>query len=343
MADSVNISAVAARAGVSTATVSRFLNGKNVSPPAAQRILTAVRELSYSPSLIARSLKLKKTMMLGAIIPDITNPFFPAVVKGVEDVARRAGYTLMLFNAGEDPDREWECLQAAQAQRCEGVLLIKAPRVRGRASHREQLEHLSIPIVYVDRAPDFSADTVTTDNVHVASEAVRHLIQLGHARIAAITVSADIPVHADRVEGYRRAMRDAGLPVVPEFEVRAAASVSDGYSAAAQLLALQRRPSAVFVTSSSLTIGTMAAIGSRGLECPRDISVVGYDNYEWQEVFRPRLTTVSQPTYLMGERAAELLLERIRQETPGPPQHLLLRSTLVVRESSGLCPAELRA
>ena len=346
MTRSVNIRGVATQAGVSTATVSRYLNGKKVSPAAEQRIGAAIQDLSYSPNLLARSLKLKKTMTVGMVIPDITNPFFPAVVKGVEDTARHAGFTFMLFNAGEDEEREAECVGALQAQRCDGALLIIAPKGPRHVQHRQELQKLTLPVVYIDRAPNFDADVVMTDNVLSATDAVRHLIRLGHTRIAAVSVTLDVSVHHDRIEGYRRALKEANLPRVPELEVSTLPTVPDGFSVVSQLLALPDRPSAIFVTSSRLTIGTMAAIEGHGLECPRDLSVVGYDNYDWQDVFHPRMTTVAQPAYLMGTRAAELLLARIQDGKGGPRQRIILPSTLVVRESCGVYnsrPVALRA
>jgi LacI family transcriptional regulator len=334
MKRAVTMQAVATRAGVSTATVSRYINNKAVSSDAEQRVLAAIRDLSYSPNRLARSLRLKKTMMLGMIIPDITNPFFPEVVKGVEDTARAAGFTLMLFNAGEDEDRQWECLQALHGQRCDGALLIMAPKGKHHAERRQQLQHFSLPVVYVDRAPDFPADTVMVDNLRSAQEAVRHLIRLGHTRIAAVTVDFDVSVHRDRMLGYRQVLAEAGLPPRSGYEVQAAPTVADGYSAAAHLLSLPERPSALFVTNSRIAVGVIAAIESHGLRCPADVSVVAYDSHEWQDVFHPRLTTVTQPTYLMGKRAAELLIARITdRKAAAAPQHVLLQPALTVRES----------
>jgi LacI family transcriptional regulator len=331
-----NIRAVAERAGVSTASVSRYINGKRVSPAAEKRIVAAIEALGYAPSGVARGLKLRQTMTIGMVIPDITNPFFPAVVRGVEDTVRDAGYTLMLMNAGEDEDREWDCLRALLAQRCDGALLIMAPIGPSHATRRHQLQQLKLPIVYVDRTPDFAADVVTTDNRASAQEAVRHLLRLGHARIGVLTPRAEISVHRDRVEGYRRAVTDAGLPLRPELEIQASPTEADGYSAASRLLSMPEPPSAIFATSNGLTIGAMAAIEGHGLACPDDISVVGYDSHAWQDVFHPRLTMVAQPTYLMGARAAELLIARIRHGHPVPSERIVLPSTLVVRESCGL-------
>jgi LacI family transcriptional regulator len=329
----VTMQAVATRARVSTSTVSRYINNKSVSAENEQRVLAAIRDLSYSPNRVARSLRIKKTMMIGMVIPDITNPFFPEVVKGVEDTARAAGFSLMLFNAGEDEERQWECLQALHGQRCDGALLIMAPRGRHHAERRKELQHFSLPVVYVDRAPDFPADTVVVDNLRSAQEAVRHLVRLGHTRIAAITVDFDVSVHRDRIAGYRQVLAEARLPHPDEWVVQAPPTVADGYSAAARLLAFTDPPSALIVTNSRMAIGVIAAIESHGLRCPADISVVAYDSHEWQDVFHPRLTTVTQPTYLMGARAADLLIARITDGRAGAPQKVLLQAALTLRES----------
>ncbi len=334
MKDMVDIKAVAQHASVSTATVSRCLNDKRVSPAAEQRIRAAIKELGYSPNRVARSLRSQRTMTLGMVIPDITNPFFPAVVSGVEETARASRFALMLFNAGEDEEREWECLKVLQALRCDGVLLVMAPEGPNHARRRTQFQRLDVPIVYVDRAPDFEADTVVADNLHSSEEAVRHLLGLGHRRIGLVTAQLAVAVHRDRVEGYRRALQKAGLPASPDFEAWAKPTVADGYAATSQLLSRVDRPTAIFVTSNRLTMGVMSAIEAHGLECPRDVSVIGYDNYEWHEVYHPKMTTVSQPTYLMGTRAAELLIGRITGTHAGPAQQMMLKSTLIIREST---------
>jgi LacI family transcriptional regulator len=150
-----------------------------------------------------------------------------------------------------------------------------------------------------------------------------------------VTADLAVAVHRDRVEGYRRAMRQAGLTT--ELEAWAKPTVADGYAAAVHLLSRPNRPTALFVTSNRLTIGVMAAVEAQGLRCPEDVSVIGYDNYEWHDVYHPKMTTVSQPTYLMGARAAELLIRRITASQSGPPQHMLLKSTLVIRESTAVC------
>jgi LacI family transcriptional regulator, galactose operon repressor len=331
---SADIRDVARRAGVSIATVSRHLNGKPVGAVAEKRIRAAVEELAYSPNRMARSLRSRQTMTLGMVIPDITNPFFPGVVKGAEDTARAAGFALMLFNAGEDEEREWECLKMIQALRCDGALLIMAPVGPNHSKRREQLQRLPLPVVYVDRAPDFEADCVVADNLYSAQEGVRHLVRLGHTKIGAVAADLDVAVHRDRMEGYRRGLAEARIKPRPEYEVQVAPTMGDGYSAGIRLLSSADPPSAIFVTSNRLTIGVVAAIEAHGLNCPHDVSVLGYDSHDWQEVYHPKMTTIAQPTYLMGARAAELLIHRLGTGRREKPESILLRSTLLIREST---------
>jgi LacI family transcriptional regulator len=222
--------------------------------------------------------------------------------------------------------------------RCDGCLVILAPDggPHAEAERRERLADYPMPVVYVDRSPPFPADMVVTDNAQSAAEAVRHLMKLGHTRIAVLDSTLEVSTHRDRAEGYRRAMKEAGIEPGPGHVVRVAPTMADGFSATLRILDLNPRPSAIFVTANRLTVGAMAAIHDRGLRCPGDISVIGYDDYEWQEAFRPRLTTVAQPSYLLGQRGAELLISRILNKSDGPPEQVVLRSRLVVRESCGL-------
>lgn len=331
-----DIRSVAQRAGVSISTVSRFLNSKVVSPEAEQKIRAAVRELSYSPNRIARSLKLKRTTTLGMVIPDITNSFFPEIVKGVEDAARAAGFHVVLTSSGEDQAAEWDRLNTLEDLRCDGVLVILAPGGPTETERRERLMEYRLPTVYLDRTPPFPADMVISDNLFSASEAVRHLHRLGHTNIALLHTTLEVSSHRDRAEGYRRAMREAGVTPPAGYEARVPATMADGFAATLRLLDLNPRPSAIFVTANRLTVGAMAAILDRGLRCPGDISVIGFDDYEWEEAFRPRLTTVAQPSYLMGQRGAEQLIARVLGQKSGPPEQIELRSRLVVRESCGI-------
>lgn len=327
---------VARLAKCSTATVSRFFNHKYVSPEAERRIRAAIDVLAYSPNVAARNLKLKRSMILGMIIPDITEPFFPAVVKGVEDVARAHRFSLMLFNTQEDEEREAACLDILVAHQCDGLLLIKAPSGLQHERYRARLATVAAPVVYLDRAPDVAADTVLVDNIAGARRGVEHLIKLGHRNIAIVMMGRAVPTHLDRLEGYRRALADYGLPLRPERVQQTEPTMADAYSVTLQLLTSEDPPTAIFATNARITLGVMAAINSRGLRCPEDISVLGHDGFDWQTVFRPRLTIVEQPAHLMGTRAAELLVERIAGRVEGPPRRIVLEPELVVRESCGV-------
>lgn len=327
------IRAVAAKAGVSVATASRYLNGRVVKADARRRLAAAVQELAYLPNRVAQSLRRQRTMTLGMIIPDITNPFFPAVVKGAEDAARAAGFVLVLLNAGDDGERERECLGTVHSLRCDGLLMIMAPARVPRARRRHELRELKLPVVYVATAPDFDADLVRADDVLGAEQALQHLISLGHTRIGCVAADSDLSVHKNRFEGFRRALRRAQLPEPSELVIHAQPTLADGYSAASRLLSLPEPPTAIFATSYRLGIGSMSAIESNGLHCPADISVIGYDSYDWQDIFHPRLSVIAQPAYLMGARAAELLVARLSGRKTGPTERVLLHCNLVLRES----------
>jgi LacI family transcriptional regulator len=332
-----DIRSVAEKAGVSISTVSRFLNQKVVSPQAEERIREAVKELAYIPNRIARSLKLRRTNTLGMAIPDITNTFFPEIVKGAEDAIRTAGFHLVLTNTGEDQTSEWERLNTLETLRCDGCLLILAPDADGDgdAERKQRLGEFRLPVVYIDRSPSFEADMVVSDNVHGAEEAVRHLVGLGHKNIALLGTTLEVSTHRERVKGYWQALKAAGITPPDGYEERVAPTLADGLAATLRLLDRNPRPTALFITSNKLTIGAMAAIHDRGLRCPQDISVIGYDDYDWEEAFRPRLTAVAQPSYLIGQRAAELLIARILGQKSGPHEQVVLPSRLVVRESCG--------
>ena len=204
-----DIREVARRAGVSISTVSRYLNHKVVSAAAERRIEEAIRELAYLPNRIARSLKMKRTMTLGMVIPDITNPYFPEVVKGVDSAARAAGFNLILANAGEDALIEWEHLQTLRGLRCDGVVLIPAPRAGEEEQWQQRLASYPLPLVFVDRQVGSGRDVVVSDNLKASGDAVRHLLRLGHKRIALLDTTLEVSSHRDRAEGYVQAMKEA--------------------------------------------------------------------------------------------------------------------------------------
>lgn len=330
-----DIRAVARAAGVSISSVSRYLNGKKrLSPATEQRIQQVAADLDYTPNRVARSLRMKTTETIGILLPDNSNPFFSELTKGVEDAARNSGFAIVLLNSAEDREREVALLRTMVDLRCDGALVIVAPAGADEEHRIEALRHLPIPVVFVDRLPGFPADSVIADNLHGGFEATRHLISLGHRRIGVVSVDYNVSSQRDRVAGWAQALAGAHIPRRPEYEAYVPLTVQDGFSGTSRVLAAKEPPTALFVTSNSLTIGAIAAIKARGLSCPGDVSVVGYDSYEWQDVFSPRLSTVHQPAYLMGQRAAKLLIQRLREGRSEKPENIVLRPTMVVRGSS---------
>lgn len=325
---------VARRAGVSTSTVSHITNGTRlVSDELRGRVLQAMSDLGYEPNAVARSLKIRRSHTIALVIPDIGNPFFTAAVRGVEDVARAHGYTLILGNSDENTAQEEVYLRLLAARRVDGLILAPAG---GDSRYLDRVVGEGRPLVLIDRiVPNLQVPAVLVENVEASRFAVNHLIRLGHRRIAMVAGRPGITTTTDRVAGYRAALQEAGIAFDPRLVVSGNARAEGARAATHELLALSPRPTAIFVGNNLMTIGTLEAIDAAGLEIPGDIALVGFDDVPWAEAFRPRLTAVAQPTYEVGHTAAELLISRI--ETPGEVQlePVTLPCHLVVRESCG--------
>lgn len=335
----IKISDVAKRAGVSVATVSRVINKqRNVRKSTEQKVLKVIEELGYIPNLPARSLKTSRTNTIGMIVPDITNPFFPIVFRGAENVFKQEGYTIILCNTFEEEYEEIKYLNILEAKKVDGILLIKAPSRTKNKLYMEKLKDLPIPVVYVDRLPDLDGiPAVVTDNISGGYDATLHLIKLGHKKIAAITVQYPLTVHQERMHGYINALNDHNIPINKHYIKKGIPRIQEGISLAQSLIDSKDRPTAIFVTNNKLTIGLMKAIEIASLKCPQDISVVGYDDFDWESVFHPRLTVVAQPAYEMGETAASLLLKIIRDGISSlPNKKVILLPELKIRESCGI-------
>lgn len=323
---------VARHAGVSIATVSATINRTAyVSPELQDRVRHAIAETGYYPDGIARSLKKRATQTLGLIISDITNPFFTALVRGIEDAANVRGHAVILCNTDERLEKERAYLALLRSRRVDGVIMAPAGAVED--YHRFILDGQT-PVVFIDRRiPTVPADAVVVDNVAGARQAVAHLVALGHRRIGAITGLPRISTTLERIQGYRDALGGSGLPSDPELLRDGHSRLEGGYQAGGALLDLPRRPTAIFATNNLMAIGLMRAVAERGLRCPEDLSVACFDDFEWASVFRPRLTTVAQPTYEMGAKAVELLFTRLDGASPAGPREIVLSPRLVVRDS----------
>ena len=328
-----NIYDVAKRAKVSVATVSAVINKTSyVSPALRTKVECAIAELKYSPNLLARSLALRKTNTLGILIPDISNPFFPEIVRGVESKAKEAGYSLILGNSDNELSEEELYLNVFLSKRVDGILLVKAPG----ELNKNLLETLRVagpPVVLVDREyPSMHADTVVADDAGGAYAATQHLLDLGHRCIGIVVGIPDVSTARDRMLGYRQALASQGIPFDPLLVGQGDYGVDSGYKVGVCLM--DQKPSAVLITNCMMTIGFLRALEERKLRCPEDVAIVSYDDLIWNEFFNPRLTCVIQPKYLLGTRGAEILISRIRGKHKRP-KFEVLKNELRVRESSG--------
>jgi LacI family transcriptional regulator len=328
----ITIRDVARTAGVSPATVSRVLNTSyTVSPDLTERVLAAVRALDYRPNSQARSLRTRATTVLGVIISDITNPFFTAMVRGVEDAASEAGYSVVLANADEKLRKEQRYLEVAAAEQMAGVLLSPASATETRI---DVLTERDIPVVTIDRRlKSANVDWVMVDNHEAAKAATLHLIEQGCRRIGFIAGRLDATTGADRLAGYKAGIKAAGLPVRRELIVGGDFRIEGGREATGRLLTLPQRPDGLFVSNNLMTIGAVDALDVAGVRFPEDIALVGFDDMMPALSLRSQITAVGQPTYEIGRQATELLLRRVARER-FPERHITLPAELRIRQSS---------
>ncbi len=338
---STTIADVAERAGVSTATVSRVLAGLGGARPATrERILAAASELGYRPSGIARSLKSRTTRTFGLIVTDIENPFFPQLVRAVEDAARDEGYALLLCNASEDPDREGAYLDLLAERRVDGVVIAASSLG---VHHREWLAASPLPVVLVNcGAPGVELPSIASDNVDGGRMAAQHLLDLGHRRIGVLTAPPRNVDGPDRLAGVREALsRALGLPDPPV--AMDDAGVQGGERAMRRLLADGPDPTGVVAYNDLMAIGAMRAIRASGRRVPDDISLVGFDDVDLAAYVDPPLTTIVQATAAMGRWAVEQLSASVAAARDGertlPAGPVLLPVRLEVRGSTASPPA----
>jgi LacI family transcriptional regulator len=334
---------VAKRADVSIATVSNVIRGtRRVSPKLTERVQAAINELNYSPNEIARSLKVRQTRMLAMVLPDITNPFFPEIIRGAEDTAFERGYFLMTANTDEQIGRERRIVAALRSYRVDGVLLASASGTD--TSHLKSTIAAGVALVCLDRTvPGVKTDAVLLDNVRGARECVRHMIQKGHRRIAIITGSLDLQTGRERLRGYEEALREADIPAekgrILEGDFRHDSGYRLGKQIATEKKAEKKKdrtlgPTAIFVCNGVMTLGVLKAFEELNIRCPQDIALATFDDLAVDSPFHPHLTTVVQPSYEMGARAAGILIDRIEGRINKEPTTVRVAPTLIIREST---------
>ncbi|MFI5587628.1 LacI family DNA-binding transcriptional regulator [Amycolatopsis sp. NPDC051758] len=326
------ISDVAALAGVSTATVSRALNGKStVDPALAERVARAVEELGYTPNGLARSLRRRETAVLALIISDVENPFFTAIARGVEDTAQAAGFSVMLCNSDENTAKERRYVEVAAQERLAGVIMSPTT---GDSDVRPLTTH-GTPIVTVDRRlGSEDCDAVLVNSRAAAREAVGHLVAQGYERIGCIAGPQGITTADDRLDGYRDGLRDAGRKYSAKLVRRCEFRESGGRETAVQLLTKPDPPDALLVSSSTMSVGVLQTMAELGLRAGRDVGIVSFDDAPWATLISPALTVVAQPAHAMGQLAARLLLDRIADGGTRPASTTTMAAQLVIRGSS---------
>jgi len=324
---------VAAQAGVSIATVSRVLTGRAfVDEEKARHVRQAMQTLQYQPSRAARAMRVNRSAILGLLISDIRNPFFTSLIRGVEDITQREGYSLLLCNTDENPRKERQYVDVLCAEGIAGAIVVPTQE-RSPAYRPFQERH--IPFVAVDRRiRDNGVDTVTVDNVRGAYEGVAHLISNGYRRIGAITGPLTTTTGHDRLMGYREALTDAGIAYDPTLARSGSFKEPSGRLLMAELLAITPAIDAVFVANNLLTLGVLEELHARDVHIPADIAVVGFDEMPWASLSAISLTTVTQPVYELGATAAMRLVQRLRSTEPLTRQEIVLMPTLYTRASS---------
>lgn len=326
----VRIQEVARRAKVSSATVSRVLSNKpHVRDELKERVLRVVQDLGYEPNRVARSLRVQRSSVIGLIISDVRNSFFQQLARAVEDIAYQNGYAVFLCNSDEDPEKESLYVNVLRAERVAGVIMSPT---RETTHACKTLLAAGIPAVAVDRSVlGTNLDSVSTDNSAAAYKLVNHLIRQGHARIGGIFSDLSITTGRERFEGYKRALREAGLPLDEDLVRTGLPMNEDGYRLTKSLLESTRQTTAIFVGSKLLSYGALHALYDLGLTIPRDIAFASFDKLDWMPSL-PAMSYAEQPAYELGKTATQLLLKRF--ESPSKTvQKIVLESSIYLDTS----------
>jgi len=331
-----NINDVARSAGVSKTTVSRVLNGRYeyMTTETRARVEAAIEALQFNPNNIARSLKRKRTNTIGAIVANIMNPFSTAITRGIEDYCHVAGYSLIICNADDSAEKERAYVQVLRARQSDGLII----NTTGQNQELfQELAEAGFPLVLLDRKLEgVQADAVTLDNAKATALAMAHLLGRGYRRIAIVVYPPHgLSSRTERLEGYRKALEEAGLPIDDSLIKIAEPHPGAAREKVRELLSMQPLPEAIFATNYLINLEVLAAVKEGGLRVPGDVAIMGFDDAEWTPLLDPPLTTVAQPTYEMGRRAAELLVKRIESKRPRKPMLHLMEPQLVIRKSCG--------
>jgi LacI family transcriptional regulator len=325
---------VAKKCGVSAATVSHVINGtREVAPETADKIRRTIEELDYQPNAAARSLRTRRTGVVGILVTDITNPFFASLVRGAEDTASESGLAVIVCNSGESAAREQQYVRLLRQRRVDG--LIMSPVGDGSSDCIRSIARSKTPLVFVDRKPvAINGDAVLSNNLDGAEKATQYLVDRGHSRIGLIIGIPGVTTTEERLEGYRRVLERSDIPLDEDLIQYGSYRIEGGRGAANALLRMSEPPTALFGTNNLMTIGLLKEILCRGLTVPDDVAVVGFDEIALGDLARPRLTTVCQHPAEIGEQAMRLLIERIHGASRDANREIRIPVELRVRESA---------
>jgi LacI family transcriptional regulator len=333
MPGSATLRDVARLADVHPGTVSRALNPATrnlVNAETAKRVIAAAARLDYRPNPIARGLKTNRSFTVGVLVPDLTNPLFPPIVRGIQDYLERVGYTPLIANTDNDPERERTDFEAMRARQVDGVITATARLDHGVL---DEMAAGGLPIVLVNRGlEDGPLSSATADDHHGAKLAVQHLLELGHKDIAHLGGPQEVSTGRARYEGFLAGLHEAELSPDPLL-LRFGRSFTEPEGARVCAELLGNWPTAIVCGNDLMALGCYDVFAERGIRCPQDISVIGFNDMPFSDRFSPPLTTIGIPHYEIGEAAADLLLERLRMPDR-PPRHVVLEPKLVRRSST---------
>jgi DNA-binding LacI/PurR family transcriptional regulator len=329
----VTIRDVAKAAGASVSTISAALNNSDyVSADMRSRIENAIKELKYRPNDLARGLRLQKTHSIAIVVPDLSNNFYIELVRGAKDYSASANYTVLIGDSRDSWEEERNYLDSFHRRRVDGVVRVPAiDALKGKG----KTDLGNLPVVYADRYPltkDRYVGRVGIDNRRAADSATRYLLSLGHRKMGIITGDPSSGTSVDRLEGFLQALRNAGIRPDRSMIHSGHNDMESGHVHTMQLLTRADRPTAIFCTNNMMALGALAAIQEIGLVCPEEISLLGFDDFYWATLLRPRLTVVRQPAREVGMIAARMLIDHL-EGRPGVPTPTLLATQLMVRDS----------
>lgn len=304
---------VARIAGVSGSTVSHVLNGTRVvNERTRSRVLEAIESTGYRRNGLARSLAMQRTQTLGLAISVLSNPYFGSLVNTIEKVASAAGYTIVLADTHDDPEREAQTVNTLLDRQVDGLILAPSSSSGDRNDVLDMVRASETPLVLIDRFQEFPCDQYAPENFEPVRLLACHLLELGHRRIAAITGTRGLSTTIERTAGFLAAMDAAGVDRSLVLVEEGQSTADGGHAAMGRLLSLETPPTAVVSLNNAMTIGVMKSLRQAGLKVPKDVALVGFDDFEWADSFEPRLTTMAQDIESMAGRAVQALLKRIQ-------------------------------